>query len=660
VTFDPAVSVYVDGVLIPKNTGALMDALELERIEVLRGPQGTLYGRNTMGGAVNYVTKKPTDELAGRLSTTVGKFNQRDLKGMLNVPLLGADSALGELNARVSLASIQRDGTQKNSLPNAVDKELGTKDREVATVQLMWRPLDNLSLNYSYDYMKVDEVPETSWATGTNPNSSAGPLLAPFVKAKESRRPGRIVADSENVNETEVDGHGLTITWDVSDNLALHSISGFRKMENLGIAENDGSPIPVLRSRDLQEFESWSQEFRLVGNAMDDRLSYSLGLFYFEEEGDVFNETRVFGGVQNMVNIAEFSSEAWAAYGQITYAFTERLDLTVGIRYTDEDREMKKLQTLGELWDEWIPYYRDVAHLYANNVCTSTPTGSQNCNNTVFPKARLGFDNVSGLVSIGYNWTDNIMTYAKVSQGFQSGGFNSRDSTWEDFTRGFEEETLTSYEIGIKSLFDGRYMLNAAWFFSDYDDKRVNQFNPETLASVQRNAGVVEIWGVELELLAQLTDHWQAGVNYGHMNQKYVEYDAPSPSDPTQIVDMTKMSNFPYAPRNSASAHIAYEQPMERAVLRARLDWTYRDNMTFLVPKPELNSSGPVQLWNARLTLDEIDGPGDTSLRISAWGKNLLNEGYWNMGVNIYSSFGYNINRWGEPRTYGVDFELRF
>src|SRR5690606_10617993 len=122
----------------------------------------------------------------------------------------------------------------------------------------------------------------------------------------------------------------------------LYSISGFRKMENLGIAENDGSPLPVLRSGELQEFEAWSQEYRLIGNAMNDRLSYALGLFYFEEAGDVFNETRVFGGVQNMVNIAEFSGEAWAAYGQVTYAFTDRLDLTVGVRYTDEDREMKK------------------------------------------------------------------------------------------------------------------------------------------------------------------------------------------------------------------------------------------------------------------------------------------------------------------------------
>src|SRR5690606_31116360 len=111
---------------------------------------------------------------------------------------------------------------------------------------------------------------------------------------------------------------------------------------------------------------------------------------------------------------------------------------------------------------------------------------------------------------------------------------------------------------------------------------------------------------------------------------------------------------------NTASAHLAYDYPLERAVVKARLDWSYRDNMTFLVPKPERNSSGPVQLWNARLTLDEIQGPGDSSLRISLWGKNLTNESYWNFGVNIYETFGFDINTYGEPRTFGADFEIRF
>lgn len=143
ITFDPAVSVYLDGVLIAKNTGALLDVLELDRIEVLRGPQGTLYGRNTMGGAVNYITKKPGDEFEGSLKGTFGSYEQRDFRGMLNIPLLGADSAAGELNMRISAATLNRDGIQDNYQPNAPNTELGTRDREVLLVQLMWRPADS-------------------------------------------------------------------------------------------------------------------------------------------------------------------------------------------------------------------------------------------------------------------------------------------------------------------------------------------------------------------------------------------------------------------------------------------------------------------------------------------------------------------------------------
>lgn len=276
----------------------------------------------------------------------------------------------------------------------------------------------------------------------------------------------------------------------------------------------------------------------------------------------------------------------------------------------------------------------------------------------VFPEASGKFDNVSWLVSLSYDWTDDVMTYAKVSTGYQSGGFNSRDTNPVDFVTGFDEETLLAYEIGLKSRWAGRFLVNAAAFFSDYDDKRVNQFNPETLASVQRNAGVVEIWGVELEVIAQLTEKLQAGLNYGHVDHDYVEYKVVNPDG--SISDLSNSSNFPYSPENTASAFLSYTHPLAFGALRGRIDWSYRDEMTFLVPQPERNSSGSVQLWNARLTLDEIKGPADSTMKVSLWGKNLTDESYWNFGVNIFSTFGFDINTYGEPRTYGIDLQIDF
>lgn len=658
ITFDPAVSVYLDGILIAKNTGSLLDVLDLERIEVLRGPQGTLYGRNTMGGAINYITAKPSDEFEGSLQAKVGNYGRKDLRGMLNLPLLDADSALGELNLKLNGGSLNRDGLQDNTfggiplmqggkVASAPQDELGTVDREIYSIALQWAPTDSFTANYLYDHTEIDEIPESPWTTQANLDTFFGTQLAPYVVDGEDPRPTSIAVEHIMIAQTEADGHALTLDWDITDNMTLSSLTGYREMENYGEADSDGAPVgatfpdppipPAIITRDNQEYESLSQEFRLVGNAFDARMDYSLGLFYMDEEGDLFNETTAAGS--GTANVADYSNEAWAVYGQGTYQFTEKFNLTLGARYTEEEREMDKAFVEGTA---------SGPVLYLDEI-RNDPAFAD----TVYPPAAADFDNISWLASVGYDWTPDMLTYAKISTGYQSGGFNARDADPRDFTTGFQEETILAYEVGMKSTFDNRFQVNGAIFFSDYDDKRVNQFNPETLVSVQRNAGVVEIYGAELELLAQLTEHWRAGVNYGYTHKEYVEYESDG-------VDLSDMANFPYSPDNTASANLAYERPLEFGLFKARVDWSYRDNMTFLVPVPERNSSGPLQLWNARIALEELNGPGDSSMSFALWGKNLTDEGYYNFGVNIFNSFGFDINTYGEPMTWGMDVAINF
>jgi iron complex outermembrane recepter protein len=656
ISFDPAVSVYLDGVLIAKNTGALLDVLELQRIEVLRGPQGTLYGRNTMGGAVNFITQKPVDKFEGSLKGTVGNYSQHDFRGMLNVPLLHADSAGGELNLRVAAATLNRGARQRNDFAGALQSGLGTKNRDVEMAQLQWKPTDKVSVLYTYDRTRINEIPEAPWITDVNLATFFGRLLAPYL-VSEASRPDSIQLDHIGIARTKVDGHALDIRWELSDSVTLESLTGYRKLFNWSEADSDGSPITpvpggVLWTRDVQQSKSTSQEFRLVGTAMDKRLNYSTGVFYMDDKGDVYNQTSAAGSPG--VNIADYKNKAWAVYGQGTYGLSDKLNLTLGARYTKEDRDMDKATFSGTTFaapttlDQILGYPALTAN---RTLANGTVVG-------LYPQASDSFKNSSWLVSLGYNWTDDVMTYAKISTGFQSGGFNSRDTTPTDFITGFKPEKLTSYELGLKSRWASRYQLNAAAFFSDYKDKRVNQFNPVTLASVQRNAGVVQIWGVELEGLAQLTDRLQAGLNYGHVNHKYKEYIQVNADGTT--TDLSQLSNFPYSPENTASAFVSHEYPLSVGVLKSRLEWSYRDAMTFLVPQPERNSSGAVQLWNARIGLEQLKGPGDSKMRISAWGKNLANKAYWNFGVNIFSSFGFDINTYGEPRTFGVDLAIDF
>lgn len=626
-TFDPAIGLYIDDVLISKSTGSLMDVLDIERMEVLRGPQGTLYGRNTMGGTVNIVTRQPSHEFGGSLKATVGNYGRRDLRATLNVPLAGLDSPIGPLSMKVSAATLNRDGLQRNIYANRVQSEFATRDRVVGMLQLLWEPTERLSFMYSYDRTRIDEVPEMLLPTVANPDRPAGPLVTPYLVSR-SKRPRNVQVADYSFADTEADGHSLRVNFNVSDSATIKSITAYRTMENVSASDTDGTPIEITGTEDEQSYDFFSQEFRLVGTAWGDRLDYTIGLFYMDESGDVDAGTRINGRLSRQV--ADFENTNWAIYGQATYALTDKWNLTAGIRYTDEERKMTKA-----------------------SVSTTGVT-------QVFPKARGTFDNVSPMVSISYNWNEDIMTYFKVSTGFQSGGFNSRDATVADFLRGFDEETLTAYELGIKSLLGSSVRLNAALWFSDYDDKRVNMFNPETLASVVRNAGVVEIYGAEVELLARLGDAWQLGINYGYVHPEYVKYEGPSPSDPTQIIDMSKTTSFPYTPKHDANVNLTYEYPLGFSLLRARVDWSYKHDMNFLAALPERNYQPAYDLWNARVTLDDITAFGTSKLRVSAWIKNIADEAYWNQGVASFTGLGFDKNIYGEPRTYGVDFTFDF
>lgn len=646
ITFDPGVSVYLDNVLIAKNVGAMLDVAELERIEILRGPQGTLYGRNTMGGAVNYITKKPVNEFEGSIKATVANFDRTDLRGMLNVPLFGADSGIGELNMRLSGAMLDRDtGIQDNNFTPApgqasVPSDLGTVDRTVAMVQLQWKPNDNLSLLYSYDNTRIDEVPAVAWATLANLDTYVGGLVQPYLEPDESDYPESGYFDAPyNVAHTSVDGHGLNIAWELSDTLTLQSITGYRKMTNRNGSGTDGTPNPIFTTNDKQRFHTFSQELRLVGSAMDSQLEYTTGLFYWDDDGDVYNSIRAFGSPGPSDTVAEYSNDSWAAYGQATYFLTEKWSLTGGLRYTYEDREMKKASMAG---------YNFTRPLWYENFIQIPGT-----EDAIFPKADDDFDNVDWLASVGYDWNEDVMTYAKVSTGFQSGGFNVRQTIPETFVKGYDDETLVAYELGLKSQWADRFIVNAAVFFSDYSDKQLNVFDPETFGNVRQNADA-EIWGVELEVLAQLTEHWQLGLGYGYLDKEYTDF------TDLEGIDRTDTTNFTYAPDNTANGHIAYEYPLNFGVVKARVDWSYRDDMAFLAAKPEPNSSEAFHLFNARVSLDQISGPWDTTMRVSVWGKNLGDEGYWTSGVDLLGSFGYAFNLWGEPRTYGADLEILF
>lgn len=631
-TFDPKVAVYLDGVLMSKSTGAAFDVLDLERIEVLRGPQGTLYGRNTVGGAINLITKKPTDELTGKIATTLGDYGQRDITATLNVPLVGPNGVLGNsgdsrLNLKATVGSLKRDGYWDNNFSGALNDDLGDKDREVGHVQLEWLPTEGLSFLYAYDNSDIDETGWPMRLTAYNP--AIAPGLAPYVSTGgSSDHP----LDFRQFMQGEAEGHSLTVDWAINDDLSLVSISAFRKFEVDNAQDSDGSPLFLFHTISGDEVEDFTQELRLVGSAMDSRLDYVAGAYYMDEDIKEIYTVNILpsAGYTESGTTASAKNEIWALFGEATYGLTERLDLTLGLRYTEEDREMSRVDTL-------------VIPALGRNTATRLPDVSED------------FENISGTVSLAYQWTDDIMTYAKVSRGYASGGFNPRAPDSASYQAGYDEETVWNYEIGWKTTWlDSRLQVNGAIFYADYRDLQVTVITAAGRGTIS-NASDAQIQGLELEVQARPMENLEIGAGYGYLDPEYKNYILPTTGQ-----DVSNIYQWAQAPDNTFSAYGRYTVPdfLSAGDLVFRVDYSWTDDRSILAA-PD-NWADCYDLVNARVALNNIRGPGDTRINIALWGKNLTDQVYYTSGYNLTANLGFRAMAVSEPRTYGMDFVIEW
>ncbi len=628
-TFEPKVALYLDGVLLAKGAGSVFDILDLERVEILRGPQGTLYGRNTVGGAVNFITKKPsTEEFHGKLSTTFGNYDQRDLRGVLNVPL--GDT----LAFKASLGSLQRDGYWENALDG---KTLGDKDREAAYLQLMWEPSDSLNILYAYDQTDIDE----GFYPGATVNyGPLAPQLAPWV---QDGTEDRYFDGLDTFTKADIEGHGLTINWELNDSLALVSITGLREFQVDSFQDSDATPVFQGHVYSGDDYENLTQEFRLVGEAFDSNLEYVVGAFYMDEDiKDTYQDVDLGSLGIRLASGAEAKNEVWAVFGEGTYSLTEKLDLTLGLRYTEEDRSMTN---------------RASTILLGSGFVISDITN---------PDAQQDYDDVSGTISASYNWTHDLMTYFKVSKGYSSGGLNARQGNPLLFYPGYDEETVITYELGWKTTWlDNRLLVNGALFYNDYSDLQVNQLT-DTGSNNIDNAGDAEITGLELEVTAVITDNFEVGGGYGYLDPKYKTYiNEGIPGDPSDDVDLSN-NHWAHSPDNTFNMYARYEvEDVFGGNLVMRVDYSWVDDYFLLTANgPDLvdgNAAPSYETINARIALNELPGPGDSRISFAAWGKNLGDELWYNSGFDLSDGpLGYVGKSPSAPRTFGIDIIVDF
>ena len=666
-TVDTPVGLYVDGVVIGRTAGAIFDLVDLERVEVLRGPQGTLYGRNTTGGAINLITKRPADEPGVEGLFSYGRYNFLQARTSVDTGELGGSG----VRVKFSYVHKEREG-YFDDLNQPDDNDPGAYNVDAFRAALAFDQGGAFRANYAFDFNDRD-----SWAlpfqlAAVRPDVlaylNASPLLGGTALLLSRDRLDAIRLEAGPIDD-KVRGHSLTLEVDLGDDLTLRSLTGYRKWTNRAAGGDlDGNaglrgfvvspmilappnpfipqgiqPVNLFSANNRRKQDQWSQEFNLLGSIGDD-LEFVLGAFYFTEDAREDNPqflTLILPtpvpiplgpglslnsfGVNISTRLAyQHESTSRAVFGQATWHLTDQLNLTGGLRYTKDKKEL----------DQTSPQVRSLDRK---------------------------FDEFTWSASVDYNWTDDFLTYARVATGYKSGGFNARS-----VNAGFDPETITSYEIGLKSeLFDRRVRLNAAGFYSKYDDLQVQQFLAGSggASSITVNAGSATYTGFELELTAVPVAGLTLNGALGYVDRDYKEFIVLDPATNT-LIDIADEAKFGYSSSTTLNLGAQYEFPaFDIGQLVARLDYTYRGRIYFhpsirFTPFRDVISDGSVGLLDGRLTLGEIS-VGGSELSVSLWGKNLTNEDYLYSGID-FGSLGFAGVLWAEKRTWGVDVKLEF
>ncbi|MCR6627049.1 MAG: TonB-dependent receptor [Pseudoxanthomonas sp.] len=624
---DPGVGIYLDDVYIARPQGALLDVFDVERIEVLRGPQGTLYGKNTIGGAIKYISRGLPQETTGFASVTVGNYNQLDVKAALGGEIGGKDSGL---RGRVSVASMNRDGFGTNTFTG---QDVSDKEINAVRMQLGAYSQDDFDVQVAFDYM--DDQSGVRGAKMLAPNP-----LAPAYLPTDDRYDIR--SGMKNINDTEMKGASITANWRPNDDWAFKYVAAKRESDTETNIDFDTTPRPLVDVRAFYSDSQVSQEFQ-VNYDGGGRARGVMGLYWFNGDagGQVLNyfwnpllatslTNPLFGDTQGVVN-----TKSVALYADWTFDLTDRLKLDVGARYTDEDKHAVALNR----------FYTSTAYE------TSWGTAAN------FDKT-VNFKNVSPKVSLDYQVTPDIMIYGLASRGFKSGGYNIRANTTAVPRSGepFDDEQVDSFEIGSKmSFLDQRLFLNLSAFHNKYEDIQLSVFTSYTLPNGSQsffgdftNAGKGTVNGVEVEYQFLPTDNWLISGNLAWLDAKYDEFISGG-------VNIADTQYFTNAPEFSGALNVEYRTDLANGGnLSARVGYSYQSEVwptTDLSPAIKQDGYG---LVNAGVIWKVND-----AWSLSLQGTNLADEEYRTTGYNI-AAYGVLTGFYGPPRQYSLTARYDF
>lgn len=672
--FDTRVGVYVDGVYVGQSPAINQELLDVQQVEILRGPQGTFFGKDTVAGAVNIITKKPGDKLEGTLGVDVGNYNYTNFSGMLNVPL-GKKSAF-----KVSVAKMDRDGYIPNDITG---NELLNKDVLSYRAQLRITPSEKFEANLSFDGLNGQGLV----MLGESFTDMLGLFPAPVDR--------RVDYTFDPHEWRDIYGGALNMEYKMDNGYVLKSITGYRDTHALYSNDTDYVPQDVIWIEYEDHYKQWSQELQLISPNYE-KFNYVAGLYYYNQDADTRRDVILgddlltafiapyvapqvaplfgwdpanlnlqqlaaisaavgFGPPGSLVyNSGNVKTKSYAAYFNANFNMTDRLKLGVGARYTIADKDVN-----------WLLDGRNSGIFGIGS--TNVPIGS-----TIAPTPLVNdredkqFD---PMISLTYALNEQSNVYAKYASGFKSGGFNLDYINAGELAANsgleFGKETVDSFELGYKASYD-KFALNVSAFFASYSDYQVNQFvdlgGGNTSIRIT-NAASVETGGVELDGILHVTDNLTLSGSAGFLDATFASF----PGGGTAGADATG-KRLPGSANFNASASLQYYHPMPKLNGRGlfRLDYTHRSGVYTDIDNKKTATYGiapgefpfgyvdPQDRLNGRIGFIN----NDSRFEVYLWGRNILDEEQY---IDDFRDFFNTKVRFpGLGRTWGVEGKIHF
>ena len=666
---DPGVGIYIDDVYMGRSVGGAMEFRDISSVQILRGPQGTLFGRNTIGGAVLLTTNAPGDNAGNSVRAGVGEDNLREIYGAFDIPLGG------DWSARLAAGGRERDGYVTRVSDG---KDLGNEKMYTGQLGIRWKPSDAFTLTLRGDYTNEDEngspfvfqsMNEAATFVGASSQAAGCPNMLDPLPPPVLVGP---LADPRCGNDAQALGHfknggtypasstlensgaSLVVQWDVNDNLSFKSITADRRLKWTGTRDADNTPLLILHTNYDSKSDQLSEELQAVVSTS--RVDGVVGLFYFDE--DSFDRLLVpLGnpGTSYDTQRVSMDSKAKAAFTEWTFKATDALSFSAGVRYTEETKGLQSTMFNVAPASRAEPPAPTALCPFAGPPPTQT-----GCLFLTTNRFEREFSATTTSASVQYRVNPQLMTYLSWSEGFKSGGFNQRYNAAPPGNApiSFNPETAESWELGFKMDPADTVRMNVALFMTDYDD--IQMTYRLGVVPLLFNAGVASIFGGELELEYAPTTEFRVDASLGYLDSQFDKITAPPPFGPvTPTATATLKSRLPFTPEWQGHLGLSYDFAMgANWQLTPRADVSYTDAQFFDAGNSrEIAQLEAVTLVNASLTLSSED----SKWRFVLSGNNLTDEDYPVAGTSsLTTASGYSEIIYARPLTVALSATFSF